>query len=303
MYDFADAVDRNVQWFAAVSRELIQADTSTQLQACICLAIGDELGTHTRDLAHARLRELLAVLGEKDLGELWKGKLEHALMVGLIQRAYLGELSPNFASLIRRVNEDLGQLPPEQLPLRYQTAFLFLHRYGYQPYPETPDFDWPDDLYGLLMAEESELGTLCARLGLSTDFGCREVEVPEGLPFVLHACALNAWKAYNVEIAGALTRTLANLGERDSLGLRSTREFILQNQHPDGSFGFLGKEIYESQMKGTNFAALKLQVPFALHCLWTLAETKEAPYSLRHQIGSTRLQDRQVDSPFAVISQ
>jgi hypothetical protein len=172
-------------------------------------------------------------------------------------------------------DEDLGLI--EKRVLFWAAALL----------PEPPFLDLDDvlsDLRPIPMDDPSSVDKLVSRLDSCVGYGTKPVELESRLLWLvdlLTAFAMHDLRVNDLSRASHVIRVLSNLG---SAGLRAAREcsrYLLLQQHPSGSYGFLGSESGELSRSLPGFSPLiDLQLPVMLDCLWALGECLCHPWRL-----------------------
>jgi hypothetical protein len=187
-----------------------------------------------------------------------------------------GHKAPAIRTFADSIAGALVSLP--QIPARQAGVAAVLDELGYPgisaaalPVPDEPDFD------ALLRGGPEAVRAACSSGAAATHFGARRIDVAsfEALRRALPIVLLQSLRSYDLDTAAMLVRTSRYLGMRSSGRIREGIAFLVDQQKPDGRFGFFAVEtsaLLRSQELAGFDEVLTLYLPVTSTCAWALAE-------------------------------
>jgi hypothetical protein len=190
--------------------------------------------------------------------------------------------------------ETLGRIAVEkaaqmQMPKSPSAVPVFLlHRLGLlasvPPAGTLTLADIGGDSLALLLAKEEGLRWVCERIASASLCGTTMIsglsEALRCLSLTLPSLALQRLRIYDLELGGALLRSIAYAGLEQSVFVKSGLRFLEAQQRGEGSFGYFAFEFACSDHALNNLAVFRAQLSATVNCLWTIAELRMTDFRL-----------------------
>jgi hypothetical protein len=183
------------------------------------------------------------------------------------------------------IADGLASLP--RVPLRHAGVAATLLELGYGDLGRFAEEETDEpDLGALVRGGPDAVRVACASVAAATHFGVRRVAgtrfeaLREALPVIL----LQSLRSYDLDTAAVLVRTNRYLRMRKSPRLGEAIAFLVDQQRPDGRFGYFGVET--SALAGSGEIAgfdeiLSVYLPVTATCAWAVAEVLSTGCVLR----------------------
>lgn len=279
--DFGEGTSR---WLTAVLPGLAAGPVLLRLRGLLLTDLCVRLMIKTSEEAAQVESQLTNQLEGATEHELWEAEPETVLLATLVLRR-LGRSHTGFRSYAQTVLSALQD--SEDVPEHFATRFL-LHRLGELPALAPAAARGPIDFGRVLHGNRTAVLELARRVDTLTAMGTRHSAAPSELVVALRCLALVAAKRYDLHVACALFRALLYLGDHPSLATTTLLEFVADQWHPKGYFGFVEPEVEAARQGEPCFDPLTYQIPTTLACLWTLAESVGEEYRLYRDLGDSR---------------
>ena len=271
--EIQEALRRSRVWLAATgSRPEASARHALQalLGAWACTrALADEDAPELRSLAGVALAKLSR--GESDL-RVHDAKL---LLVCLHALERLGLEAPGLRAFADSLAAELASLP--RIPARQAGVAGVLHQLGRPISPAVVEQPPEPSLDGLLRGGPESVRAACSAVAAASHFGARRIAPPafEALRRTLPVLFVQSLRAYDLDTAAMLLRASRYLRLRRSGRIGEGVAFLLDQQKPDGRFGYFAVEASGIARSGDvpGFdETLTLSLPVTSTCAWALAE-------------------------------
>jgi hypothetical protein len=267
--DVIDALVRSRAWLAtagmrtdASARHVLQA----LLGVWVCDRAIDEESPERRALA-ARAAELL------DAEDFDPYEYDPKLLFVCLQVSWRDGGGPT--ALARFAKELAASLAPLPLiPSRHAGVAAILHELGLL---RTRPLDVDEaDVDELLRGGVEAVRAACSSVAAATHFGARQSPVRfSGLRRTLPVLFLQSLRAYDLDTAAMLLRASRYLRMPRADRIEEGIAFLVDQQKPDGRFGYFAVEssaLVESQEVAAFDELLTLSLPVTSTCAWALAE-------------------------------
>jgi hypothetical protein len=278
-----------LDWLESVPEQLTENDTSLLLQALIIAGLSGDIAPERQKTVSGIIEKILSKLRPNLERKIHHCSGTSVLLCCVIEKNIVGEMLPEFEQYAIQAASVLKEIPSTEITEAYQAARILLARLGLLAAPVPVAASFTPDLFTLLTGDEKTVRATANRIAATTYYGKHGVAAPDGLDMVLESITMHTLRRYKLELSGLLLRAIAYLGYRESLGMRTARNYIIANQSMDGPFGFFDEEIEAMRQEVPEpYASLRLQLPVSLACLWALAETTEDNYRLLWDLACTR---------------
>lgn len=273
--EIGEALVRSRAWLAATGTHP-EASTRHALQALLGVWVSDRaLGEASTELHELVERTRTRI--ETDAFDPY----EHDPKLLLVCRQVLsheGGAPMELDAFVDEIAAALRLLP--RVPTKHAGVAAVLEEIGALRAPpmdvDDPDFD------SLFRGGADAVRAACAAVAADTHFGARRATLPfaalrESLPVLF----LQTLRAYDLDTASVLLRASCYLRMRHSDRIGEGIAFLVDQQKPDGRFGYFAVEstaLVESQEIAGFHEVLTLALPVTSTCAWALAEVlSEAP--------------------------
>jgi hypothetical protein len=142
----------------------------------------------------------------------------------------------------------------------------------------------------LLTADRAVLRDLAGRIEAATQFGLRPLEDPHGFAaraaWLLRVSSLQAFREYDLELGALLLRVVHYLRAPSRAQTQAPIEYLADQQHGDGRFGYLARELGRLGIDDRLAAARDVHLPLTVAATWTLAEATVPAFRLFGPLGA-----------------
>jgi hypothetical protein len=178
-----------------------------------------------------------------------------------------------FADSIADALASLPRIPPAHAGVAavlYQLDYPGISASAVDP-PDEPDVDT------LLRGGPDAVRAACSSVAAATHFGAWRIDAPsfDALRRALPIVFLQSLRSYDLDSAAMLLRTSRYLRMRRMRRIEEGIAFLVDQQRPDGRFGFFGVEtsaLQQSEDLPGFDEVLTLYLPVTSTCAWALAE-------------------------------
>ena len=279
-HDSAEAAANCLGWL----ERLVGGPVSAQ--GCLWAAI---LSVICRDL-NRELTPLAGRLASTFLGRVndpeEAGKTLLALMANLGSTNLGLPQAAGFSRLAAATASALSDVGPESLSPSFRPPWFLLARLGHLPPLAESSPGFTPDPYALLLGDRALVAESVDAYWLWTCLGVFPLSVEEGFLDVLEAACLHFIRRRRFDLCMRLLRMLAHLSEgRESMALNMARHFLLTNQTPEGSFGFVDADSQAVFGSDSPEVVLDAKLELSLEFLWSLAEMDLPGYRVFRDLG------------------
>jgi hypothetical protein len=183
------------------------------------------------------------------------------------------------------IAEGLEALP--RVPAQHAGVAAILSEVGYRGLDRSADEEPTEpDLDALVRGGPDSVRAACGAVAAAAHFGARRVAASRfgALREVLPVILLQSLRSYDLDTAAVLVRTSRYLRMRQSSRLGEAIAFLLDQQKPDGRFGYFGVEtsalIESGEIEGFD-ELLSVYLPITATCAWAVTEVLSTGCVLR----------------------
>jgi Domain of unknown function (DUF6895) len=163
---------------------------------------------------------------------------------------------------------------------------LLIHKIYEMPIPAWERLELtvrPNELNGLYMSQDWDY--LSKHVATISLFGTKKMQFHRNVLAHMHSSIIfnlfHSLYSYDLKLGFQLLRTMSYLHLNKGRSFMQALEYIVQQQRPDGSFGFFGPEAVESKGPDPKMKLkFGLYLPLTVDAIWTLAEACRRDYSV-----------------------
>lgn len=274
------ATTRASYWLASLFRDGRDATPSMMMNRYLLLSLCRHTDPSSCHVVDDERRAMETTLGRLTFRNLLTCDSSAVLLCAIVQKHAIGKLSSAVDRYVIDATRAVATQHDAASEYKLYSARYLLHRLDRAPYSPPPVCELPHHPGPLLLAGEQDLRDVANRIAVLTEYGARAADIPHGLLTIIETLALHSLRKYNLALAGVLLRALSYAGAASGHGVQVARDFLLDHQRDDGSFGYLGPETAALAQRRPRLRPESVTLNATLVCLWTLAETSPSPFSL-----------------------